>query len=164
MSEEITNLQDLAPKEPVEELAPEPEDLKEIRIKRMPGGWLAGIGRRKTAVARVRIRPGTGAFHVNGKPFDSFFTRLQDQLDVQGPLVASNLREKYDVHVRVSGGGPTGQAGAIRLGLARALRTDNRALEGVLRAGGHLSRDSRMVERKKYGLHKARRAVQFSKR
>ncbi len=162
-----TSLADLAPK--TEETqggaeSPETEPLKEIRVKKLPGGWIAGIGRRKTSVARVRIKAGTGAIVVNGKPYDQFFTRLQDRLDVVGPLEAAGVRDKYDVHVRVEGGGPTGQAGAIRLGIARALRSENPALEGILRAGGHLSRDSRMVERKKYGLHKARKATQYSKR
>jgi len=167
VTEEKTSLADLAPKpEEVEkeEGLSQTEPAKEIRVKRLPGGWIAGIGRRKTSVARVRIKAGTGAILVNGKPFDQFFNRIQDRLDVLGPLEAAGVREKYDVHVRVEGGGPTGQAGAIRLGIARALRSENPALEGILRAGGHLSRDSRMVERKKYGLHKARKATQFSKR
>ncbi len=168
MTEEKTSLADLAPKpEEIEGSGPqdlEAETAKEIRVKRLPGGWIAGIGRRKTSVARVRIKAGTGSILVNGKPFDQFFTRLQDRLDVVGPLEAAGVKDKYDVQVRVEGGGPTGQAGAIRLGIARALRSENPALEGILRAGGHLSRDSRMVERKKYGLHKARKATQYSKR
>ena len=165
MSEEITDLKDLATTTAEEQEAPPVEaPQKEIRVKRMPGGWIAGTGRRKTSVARVRIKAGTGAIQVNGKPHDQYFTRPQDLIDVLGPMEATSTREKYDVAVKVHGGGPTGQAGAIRLGIARALRSENPGLETVLRAGGHLSRDSRMVERKKYGLHKARRAVQFSKR
>ena len=165
--EEKTSLADSAP-QPEEKVeiqeGPATEPAKEIRVKRLPGGWIAGIGRRKTSVARVRIKAGTGAILVNGKPFDQYFTRSQDRLDVVGPLEAAGVKEKYDVHAKVEGGGPTGQAGAIRLGIARALRSENPALEGILRAGGHLSRDSRMVERKKYGLHKARKATQYSKR
>jgi len=173
LSEEIRDLKDLAPeKEPelpagaegseVETAATLPE--KEIPVKKMPGGWFAGTGRRKTSVARVRIKPGTGSVLVNGKPYDTFFTRAQDRLDVLGPLEATQVRDKYDIIVKVHGGGPTGQSGAIRLGIARALMGADRTLEPALRAGDHTSRDSRMVERKKFGQHKARKSTQFSKR
>ena len=169
MTEEITNLQDLAPESPETPEVPggpeTPEQpQKEIRVKSMPGGWIAGTGRRKTSIARVRVKPGTGTLIVNNKPFDTYFTRTQDRMDVLGPLESAGVRDKYDIQVKVEGGGPTGQAGAIRLGIARALIGSDRTLEASLRAADHTSRDSRMVERKKYGLHKARKATQFSKR
>jgi small subunit ribosomal protein S9 len=123
-----------------------------------------GTGRRKSAVARVRIKAGTGNITVNEKPFEEFFRNVQERLDVTAPLRVTDTKERYDVWVNVLGGGKSGQAGAIRLGLARALKVENPGLEPVLREHGLLTRDSRMIERKKYGLHKARRAVQFSKR
>lgn len=126
--------------------------------------YIWGTGRRKTSVARVRIKAGAGQFIVNGKPVDEFFTTLDTRKAVRQPLLVTEAGETYDVFVRVSGGGPTGQAGAVSLGLARALRTDNTNHEPVLREHGLLTRDSRMIERKKYGLRKARRATQFSKR
>jgi small subunit ribosomal protein S9 len=123
-----------------------------------------GTGRRKTAVARVRIRPGTGQIVVNGRPFETYFPIDQERETVRAPLVATTATDKYDVWARIEGGGTTGQAGAMRLGIARALRTLEPGFEEPLRDGGFLTRDSRMVERKKYGQRKARRRFQFSKR
>jgi len=123
-----------------------------------------GTGRRKTAVARVRLRPGQGTFLVNDRPVDQYFTEERDRKDVRRPLEATGMLGKVDVFVRVDGGGFTGQAGAIVLGIGRALREFNPDLEPVLRDGGFLTRDSRMKERKKYGLRGARRRFQFSKR
>lgn len=126
--------------------------------------YVWGTGRRKTSVARVRIKSGTGNFLVNGKPIEAFFTTQDTRRAASSPLVATESANSYDVWVSVSGGGITGQAGAVCLGLARALKIDHPDYEVVLRDRGLLSRDPRMVERKKYGLRKARRATQFSKR
>jgi len=126
--------------------------------------YYLGTGRRKTAVARVRIRPGTGAILVNGRPFETYFPIEQQRLNAQAPLVATSTLGKYDVWARLDGGGPIGQSGAMRLGVARALKVAEPSLEETLRGGGFLTRDSRMVERKKYGQRKARRRFQFSKR
>ncbi len=126
--------------------------------------YVWGTGRRKTAVARVRIRAGTGQFLVNGRPVEEFFTTPDTRRAALQAVDAAQCRAGYDVWANVEGGGINGQADAVSLGLARALKVDNPTYEPVLRAQGLLTRDSRMVERKKYGLHKARRATQFSKR
>jgi small subunit ribosomal protein S9 len=123
-----------------------------------------GTGRRKTSVARVRLMAGTGTILVNSKVFDRYFCCDQDRLKVRTPLLVTGTTDKFDVHADVSGGGPTGQAGAIALGIARALKTHNTAYEPALRENSLLTRDSRMKERKKYGKRGARRSVQFSKR
>jgi small subunit ribosomal protein S9 len=123
-----------------------------------------GLGRRKSAVARVRLVSGAGGFQVNGRPMREFFKTLQQQNSALAPLKATENEQSYDVFVNVAGGGPTGQAGAVMLGLARALKKVNPALDGVLRERGLLTRDSRMKERKKYGRRGARRGFQFSKR
>ena len=125
---------------------------------------LHGVGRRKTAVARVSIRPGKGLWSVNGKPLETFFPRASYQMRIGQPLVAGQLSGQFDITVRVSGGGTTGQADAVRMGLARALVAHDEELRGVMRAGGFLTRDSRKVERKKPGRPKARKRFQFSKR
>jgi small subunit ribosomal protein S9 len=127
-------------------------------------GVAMGTGRRKTAVARVRLRAGNGAFVVNGRLMEEFFCTERDRILVQAPLKTADKLGQLDVWVRVNGGGTTGQAGAIVLGIARALEAINPGLHGVLADGGYLTRDSRMVERKKYGHKKARRSFQFSKR
>jgi small subunit ribosomal protein S9 len=126
--------------------------------------YVWGTGRRKTSVARVRIKSGNGNFLVNGKPVEEFFTTSDTKRAATSPLVATESANSYDVWVSVSGGGITGQAGAVSLGLARALKLDHPDYEAVLRDRGLLTRDPRMIERKKYGLRKARRATQFSKR
>mgnify|MGYP003702819947 CR=1 FL=1 len=126
--------------------------------------YVWGTGRRKTSIARVRIKSGTGQFSVNGKPLANFFTTIDTRNRAALALHVSEMAASYDVQVNVQGGGITGQSGAVSLGLARALKNDNPAFEAVLREHGLLTRDSREVERKKYGLRKARRATQFSKR
>ncbi|MGX8797201.1 30S ribosomal protein S9 [Fusibacter sp. JL298sf-3] len=123
-----------------------------------------GTGRRKTSVARVRLVPGTGKFIVNGRDVDEFFNFDTLRREVRRPLDLTNNAGKFDVIVRVHGGGFTGQAGAVRHGLSRALLQVDSENRPVLKAAGFLTRDPRMKERKKYGLKAARRAPQFSKR
>lgn len=130
---------------------------------RINGDFL-GTGRRKTAVARVRVRPGTGKITINGKPIEEFFPTIQHQLQVTQTLATVGAGSSVDVSARVNGGGLTGQAGAVRLALARALVSFNEEYFQALRDEDYLTRDSRMKERKKYGLHGARRGTQFSKR
>lgn len=123
-----------------------------------------GTGRRKSSVARVRIRPGSGKFTVNKKTMENYFFNEQDRAAIMATLNLVEHADKVDVLVRVNGGGMTGQSGAVRMGLARALVSLNEGLHDPLRNGGFLTRDSRMKERKKPGLRGARRGVQFSKR
>lgn len=123
-----------------------------------------GTGRRKSSAARVFLRPGRGTILVNDRPLDEYFGRETARMVVRQPLELTKLSDKFDVYVTVAGGGNTGQAGAIRLGIARALVEYNEALKPELRKAGFLTRDAREVERKKVGLHKARRATQYSKR
>jgi small subunit ribosomal protein S9 len=123
-----------------------------------------GTGRRKSSAARVFLRKGTGAIVVNGKPLDVFFGRETARMIVRQPLQLVEATEKFDILVSVAGGGTTGQAGAIRLGIARALVEYDESLKSPLRKAGFMTRDAREVERKKVGLHKARRATQYSKR
>lgn len=123
-----------------------------------------GTGRRKSSTARVFLRSGSGAIIVNDKPLDQFFGRETARMIVRQPLELTEMTEKFDIKVTVAGGGTTGQAGAIRLGIARALVEYDEALKTPLRRAGFMTRDAREVERKKVGLHKARRATQFSKR
>lgn len=134
-----------------------------VKKDRITGDAL-GTGRRKTAVARVRVRPGTGQITINDRSLDDFFATDQDRYSVTQVLDAVGQRGLLDVSIRVSGGGTTGQAGACRMGIARALVSYDTELFPTLRSEGFLTRDSRMKERKKYGLHGARRGVQFSKR
>ena len=123
-----------------------------------------GTGKRKTSVARVILRPGDGTWWINGRTLDSYFPRLVHRTQAAAPLQVAGLEGQYDVRVRVHGGGPTGQAGAVRHGLARALVEADPELRVQLKREGFLARDARKVERKKAGLHKARKAPQFSKR
>jgi small subunit ribosomal protein S9 len=123
-----------------------------------------GTGKRKTSVARVILRPGDGATWFNGRTLEEYFPRLTHRNQVLAPLKASGLEGTFDVRVRVHGGGPSGQAGAVRHGIARALVEADPELRTVLKREGFLARDARIVERKKAGLHKARKAPQFSKR
>ena len=123
-----------------------------------------GTGRRKTAVARVRIIPGSGRIVINDREMEKFFTEEKDRRSVLSPLVATNQLKTYDVLVGVHGGGPTGQADAVKLGIARALKKADASLEAALRDGGFMTRDPRMKERKKYGQKGARKRFQFSKR
>lgn len=123
-----------------------------------------GVGRRKTAVARVYLRPGKGSWEVNGRTLADYFPRNLYVQQVRRPLEVGKAESQYDVVVNVRGGGLTGQAGAVQLGVARALVTADDSLRGTLKAEGLLTRDPRMVERKKYGQPKARKRFQFSKR
>ncbi|HWU77422.1 MAG TPA: 30S ribosomal protein S9 [Rhodanobacter sp.] len=123
-----------------------------------------GTGRRKTSAARVFLRKGKGDIVVNGKTLEAFFGRETSCMIVRQPLELTESIDKFDITVTVAGGGITGQAGAIRLGIARALIEYDESLKSPLRKAGFVTRDAREVERKKVGLHKARRATQFSKR
>ena len=123
-----------------------------------------GTGRRKSSTARVYLRPGTGNITVNSRSLDTFFGRKTARMIVRQPLELTELESRFDVTVRVAGGGTTGQAGAIRHGLTRALLAYDEALRPSLRKAGFVTRDAREVERKKVGLRKARRATQYSKR
>lgn len=123
-----------------------------------------GTGRRKQSVARVRLVPGSGKITVNGRDADDYFPRAFLKAHAQEPLEATGMISRFDVIADVKGGGTTGQAGAIRMGIARALLQSDEEMRAALKKGGFLSRDPRMKERKKYGLKKARRAPQFSKR
>ncbi len=133
-------------------------------MAKKPGGYNWGTGRRKTAVARIRIKPGSGKINVNGRPIEAYFSLKTDHERVLEPLRATRQVGTYDVWANVSGGGTSGQVGAMIMGLGRALLEANTELEGTLREGKFLTRDSRMVERKKYGRKKARKSFQFSKR
>jgi small subunit ribosomal protein S9 len=124
-----------------------------------------GTGRRKNSTARVFLRyPGTGEFIINGKTFEQYVVSAALRLDVEQPLELTKTKGKFDIYVTVVGGGFSGQAGAIRLGITRALLSNNTELKKILRPAGLVTRDPRAKERKKYGLKKARRAPQFSKR
>jgi len=123
-----------------------------------------GTGRRKSAVARVFLRPGKGQIVVNGKPVDDFFSRETGRMIVRQPLALANHLNTFDIAVNVQGGGESGQAGAVRHGITRALINYDAALKSILKKAGLVTRDAREVERKKVGLHKARRRKQFSKR
>ena len=123
-----------------------------------------GTGRRKTSTARVFLRKGNGQITINRKPLDEFFGRKTAQMIVRQPLELVEMIDNFDVNVTVKGGGTTGQAGAIRLGVARALMEYDENLRSSLRRAGFVTRDARAVERKKVGLHKARKATQYSKR
>ena len=133
-----------------------------MTLRNDPYTW--GTGRRKTSVARVRIKSGSGRFLVNGRDADEFFTTADTKLMVSRPLSVTETAENYDIWANVQGGGVNGQAGAVSLGLARALRRENEGYEPALREHGLLTRDARKVERKKPGLRKARKATQYSKR
>lgn len=123
-----------------------------------------GTGRRKSAVARVRLVPGEGNITINKRTFENFFPNRTSRLIVLQPLELTEMASRFDVICNVHGGGVTGQAGAIQLGIARALTKIDPESRPVLRRAGFLTRDQRMTERKKYGLHKARKAPQYSKR
>ena len=123
-----------------------------------------GTGRRKSSVARVRIKNGTGRVLVNGRDYKEYFPTIQYQNVATAPLRVTSTRERFDIFANIKGGGLTGQAGALSLGIARALKIIDQSLEEALRDKNLMTRDPRMKERKKYGLHGARRGVQFSKR
>lgn len=128
------------------------------------GHWWWGTGRRKAAVARVRIKPGSGTFNINKKDLTDYFSELRDHNDILRVLEKTKTKGSLDIYVNTNGGGYTGQAGAIILGLGRALAKYDPSLDGVLRENGYLSRDPRRVERKKPGQPGARKRFQFSKR
>ena len=130
----------------------------------MSDTFFYGTGRRKTSTARVFLTPGSGDITVNKRPLDVFFGRKTAQMIVRQPLELTQLGERFNVNVTVKGGGTTGQAGAIRHGLTRALMAYDESLRAGLRKAGFVTRDAREVERKKVGLRKARRATQYSKR
>ena len=130
----------------------------------MVGDYYYGTGRRKSAVARVFLKPGKGQFNVNGKPVDEFFGRETGRMVVRQPLELTKSAASFDIMVNVYGGGESGQAGAVRHGIARALIEYDAGLKSQLSAAGLVTRDAREVERKKVGLHKARRRKQYSKR
>jgi len=141
-------------------------DKTDKKAKKEPdkSGYIWGTGRRKRSVARVRIRPGKGKLLINKKNVDDYFARRQDRDVVIAPLKATDKLKAFDVFVNVRGGGTSGQSGATMLGIARALRNYDEGLLKILRDGGYLTRDGRMVERKKPGQKGARRRFQFSKR
>ena len=147
---------------PTETVAPKP--IPAAGTQGAKGDWWWGLGRRKASVARVRIRPGNGKFIINKKPFDVYLNAERDHKDLMNVLQKTNTEGALDIYVNVRGGGFTGQAGAIILGLGRALNVYDGSLEPILRANGFLSRDPRRVERKKYGQPGARKRFQFSKR
>jgi small subunit ribosomal protein S9 len=130
----------------------------------MIGEWNNGTGRRKSSVARVFLKKGSGKITVNGKPIEAFFGRQTSIMICKQPLVLTENVEAFDVQVNVHGGGESGQAGAVRHGITRALIDYDASLKPVLSAAGYVTRDAREVERKKVGLHSARRRKQFSKR
>ena len=147
-----------------DEEKPKPEHVRPARP--LPDGqhYVWGLGRRKKAVARVRIRPGLGKILINKRSLDAYFVKEKDLSAVLSPLMAVRMRKSWDVWVNVNGGGYTGQAGAVMLGLARALSKAMPELESALRDQGLMTRDARMKERKKYGQKGARKRFQFSKR
>ena len=129
--------------------------------------FIWGTGRRKSSVARIRMAPGSGKIEVNGKPFETFFPRIDHQHSVTSPLKDTKRQSNYDIWIKVEGGGITGQAGAARLAIARAIlstQPEDEELRKSLKDGEHLTRDPRMKERKKYGQRGARARFQFSKR
>lgn len=130
----------------------------------MADDYIWGLGRRKAAVARVRIAPGTGVTEINGRDMEEYFPRQDHQNAVREPLRVTHEQGRWDVFVNADGGGITGQADAVQLGLARALEKADGSLRGVLKENGLLTRDDRVVERKKYGKRGARRSPQYSKR
>lgn len=153
-------------KEPVSRRKPAAKSAEKPVKKVGPdkGGFYWGTGRRKSSVARVRIKPGSGKIVINKKELGEYFKRPQDQNAVVAPLKAVEADKSFDIFINVKGGGTTGQAGASLLGVARALRKYDESMVPALRDGGHLTRDPRMVERKKPGQSGARRRFQFSKR
>ena len=160
MAETINSLEDLGAANVVAVAADAPVHVQKLDAQ----GRAYATGKRKNAIARVWIKPGAGKITVNGKEFNAFFARPVLQMVLQQPIVAAARKDQYDVIATVSGGGLSGQAGAVRHGISKALTYFEPELRGVLKAGGFLTRDSRVVERKKYGKAKARRSFQFSKR
>ncbi|HEV2516832.1 MAG TPA: 30S ribosomal protein S9 [Devosia sp.] len=160
MAETINSLEDLGAANVVAVAADAPVHVQKLDAQ----GRAYATGKRKNAIARVWVKPGNGKITVNGKEFNAFFARPVLQMVLQQPIVAAARKDQYDIVATVSGGGLSGQAGAVRHGISKALTYYEPELRGVLKAGGFLTRDSRVVERKKYGKAKARRSFQFSKR
>jgi small subunit ribosomal protein S9 len=158
MAETISSLQDL--KSATSEVVEAPVHVQKIDKL----GRAYATGKRKNAVARVWIKPGSGKVSVNGRELEVYFARPVLRMILQQPLGVANRNDSYDITVTVAGGGLSGQAGAVRHGLSKALTYYEPALRGALKKAGFLTRDSRVVERKKYGKRKARRSFQFSKR
>jgi small subunit ribosomal protein S9 len=149
----------------LERLAPQPAPAAPVHVQKLDKlGRAYATGKRKNAVARVWMTRGVGRILVNDKDFAEYFARPVLQMILQQPIVAANRASQYDVRATVSGGGLSGQAGALRHGISRALTYYEPELRSVLKKGGFLTRDARVVERKKYGKRKARRSFQFSKR
>lgn len=146
--------------------APDPHAAAAARKRVTVGNktFFLGTGRRKSSVARVRLTVGEGKFEINDRPVDEYFKEVRDRHAVRAPLIATNIAGKLDIFINVHGGGSTGQAGAVVQGLGRALSIYDSGLRKSIQDAGFLTRDSRMKERKKYGLRGARRAFQFSKR
>ena len=138
--------------------------MADLKLPQVKAPQHLGTGRRKTAVARVRLATGTGKIVINGRPFENYFPMESLRMMAAQPLIVTGTTEKFDAQITVSGGGPTGQAGAVSHGLARALLTVDANLRPTLKAEGLLTRDSRMKERKKYGQPGARKRFQYSKR
>ena len=138
--------------------------MSDIKVPEVKVPQHLGTGRRKTAIARVRLATGTGKILINGRAFENFFPVEAQRVQAAQPLVVTGMADKYDAHITVKGGGPNGQAGAVRHGLARALLTVDANLRPLLKAEGLLTRDPRMRERKKYGQPGARKRFQYSKR
>ena len=150
--------------EPIEPVIPEAVPAVSKKKVADKGGFWWGTGRRKSSVARVRIKPGSGKLIVNKKELTDYFRRVQDQNNVLAPLKVVDAMNNFDVFINVNGGGTTGQSGASLLGIARALKNYDDNYVQALRDSGHLTRDPRMVERKKPGQKGARKRFQFSKR
>ena len=158
MADTINSLEQLGSVAPAVAAAP-------VHVQKLDAqGRAYATGKRKNAIARVWIKPGKGKITVNGKEFNAFFARPVLQMILQQPIVAAARTDQYDVVATVAGGGLSGQAGAVRHGISKALTYFEPELRPVLKKGGFLTRDSRVVERKKYGKAKARRSFQFSKR
>ena len=159
MAETVTSLEDLGT------VVPSAAPQAPVHVQKLDKeGRAYATGKRKNAIARVWIKPGNGKITINGKEFNVFFARPVLQMILQQPIVATARKDQYDVVATVSGGGLSGQAGAVRHGISQALTYYEPELRAVLKKGGFLTRDSRVVERKKYGRAKARRSFQFSKR
>jgi small subunit ribosomal protein S9 len=149
----------------LKEIATTAEPAAPVHVKKVDAqGRSYATGKRKDAVARVWVKPGTGKITINGKPYAAYFARPVLQMILQQPIVAAARDGQFDIDATVAGGGLSGQAGAVRHGISKALTYFEPGLRGVLKKGGFLTRDSRVVERKKYGKAKARRSFQFSKR
>jgi small subunit ribosomal protein S9 len=160
MVETINSLEGLSAAAPVVTAAAAP-----VRVQKIDSeGRAYATGKRKNAIARVWLKPGSGKIVVNGKEFVAYFARPVLQMILQQPIVAASRADQYDITATVAGGGLSGQAGAVRHGISKALTDYEPELRAVLKKGGFLTRDSRVVERKKYGKAKARRSFQFSKR